>query len=118
MAGIGILGGTFDPVHCGHLRLALEMRDALSLDTVRLMPAPNPRLRDTPRADASLRLELLMAAVEDEPGLEVDARELEALLAELPLERVETYLDDGRSGDVNRHVLLRARRAGGVDFWS
>ena len=53
------------------------MRDALSLDSVRLMPAPNPRLRDTPRADASLRLELLTAAVEDEPGLEVDARELD-----------------------------------------
>lgn len=53
------------------------MRDALSLDHVRLVPAPNPLLRDTPRADVSRRLELLAAAVEDEPGLAVDARELE-----------------------------------------
>jgi len=76
VAGIGILGGTFDPVHCGHLRLAVEIREQLSLDCVRLLPAPNPRLRETPRADASLRLELLAAAVDGEPGLEVDAREL------------------------------------------
>lgn len=76
MAGIGILGGTFDPVHCGHLRLALEVRDMLALDSVRLLPAPNPRLRATPRADASRRLELLHAAVDDEPGLAVDPREL------------------------------------------
>ena len=76
MAGIGILGGTFDPVHCGHLRLALEIREQLSLDSVRLLPAANPRLRETPRADGSQRLELLAAAVDGEPGLEVDAREL------------------------------------------
>jgi nicotinate-nucleotide adenylyltransferase len=77
VAGIGILGGTFDPVHCGHLRLALEVRDRLSLTSVRLLPAPNPRLRDTPRADVSLRLEMLEAAIDAEPGLEVDARELD-----------------------------------------
>ena len=77
MAGIGILGGTFDPVHCGHLRLALEIREQLSLESVRLLPAPNPRLRETPRADVTLRLEMLRAAVDPEPGLEVDARELD-----------------------------------------
>jgi nicotinate-nucleotide adenylyltransferase len=77
VTGIGILGGTFDPVHCGHLRLALEIRERLSLDCVRLLPAPNPRLREAPRADISRRLEWLAAAVEGEPGLQVDARELE-----------------------------------------
>jgi nicotinate-nucleotide adenylyltransferase len=77
VTGIGILGGTFDPVHCGHLRLAVEIRERLSLDCVRLLPAPNPRLRDAPRADVSRRLELLAAAVEGEPHLQVDARELQ-----------------------------------------
>jgi len=77
VAGIGILGGTFDPVHCGHLRLALEIREQLSLGSVRLLPAANPRLRETPRADGSRRLEFLAAAVDGEPGLEVDARELD-----------------------------------------
>ena len=77
MTGIGILGGTFDPVHYGHLRLAVEIRERLSLDCVRLLPAPNPRLRDAPRADVSRRLEWLAAAVEGEPHLQVDARELD-----------------------------------------
>ena len=50
MEAVGILGGTFDPVHCGHLRLALEMRERLGLSKVLLLPALNPRLRDPPVA--------------------------------------------------------------------
>ena len=73
---IGILGGTFDPVHCAHLRLALELRAALRLDSVRLMPAPSPRLRSAPEASADVRMRLLEAAVADIPGLEADGREL------------------------------------------
>ena len=73
---IGILGGTFDPVHCAHIRLALELRAALRLDSVRLMPAPSPRLRDPPVASPEVRLRLLEAALEDVPGLEADGREL------------------------------------------
>jgi nicotinate-nucleotide adenylyltransferase len=91
VAGIGILGGTFDPVHCGHLRLALEIREQLFLDSVRLLPAPNPRLRETPRADGSRRLELLAAAVDDEPGLEVDARELERDGPTYTVETLESF---------------------------
>ena len=73
---IGVLGGTFDPVHCGHLRLALELRAALRLDSVRLMPAPNPRLRDPPEAPPEVRMRLLESALADVPGLEADGREL------------------------------------------
>lgn len=75
-AAIGILGGTFDPVHCGHLRLALEVRAGLGLAEVRLMPAPNPRLRAPPVAGADLRVVMLERAVADCPDLRVDAREL------------------------------------------
>ncbi|MBF2759277.1 MAG: nicotinate-nucleotide adenylyltransferase [Ectothiorhodospiraceae bacterium AqS1] len=74
---IGILGGTFDPIHCGHLRLALEMRLALGLDSVRLMPAPRPRLRPAPQADAATRMRLLEAAVAGIPGLIADGCELD-----------------------------------------
>ena len=73
---IGVLGGTFDPVHCGHLRLALELRAALRLDSVRLMPAPSPRLRDPPEAPPEVRMRLLESALADVPGLEADGREL------------------------------------------
>ena len=77
MAAIGILGGTFDPVHCGHLRLALEMRDHLGLDTVRLLPAADPQLRAPPVATAAERLDMLKAAVTGIETLAVDERELE-----------------------------------------
>ena len=76
LEAIGILGGTFDPVHCAHLRLALELRAALRLDSVRLMPAPSPRLRGPPEASADVRMRLLEAALADISGLEADGREL------------------------------------------
>ena len=70
------MGGTFDPVHCAHLRLALEVRAALRLDSVRLMPAPDPRLREPPAASPEVRLRLLEAALSEVEGLEADGREL------------------------------------------
>ncbi len=76
MNPIGILGGTFDPVHNGHLRLAIEMREALGLSGVKLIPALYPPLRDAPGTDATRRLRMLEAAIEGEDGLEVDDREL------------------------------------------
>jgi nicotinate-nucleotide adenylyltransferase len=75
---LGILGGTFDPVHVGHLRLAIEVRERAGLDQVRMLPAPRPRLRGVPQVDAATRLRLLCAAVSGVPGLAVDGRELDA----------------------------------------
>ncbi|SDN87194.1 nicotinate-nucleotide adenylyltransferase [Vreelandella arcis] len=76
-ARIAMLGGTFDPVHIGHLRSAVELRDALGLDTVHMMPAPQPPLRDAPQVSPRQRLALLQMAIGDTPGLQADARELE-----------------------------------------
>nr|VFJ63218.1 MAG: nicotinate-nucleotide adenylyltransferase [Candidatus Kentron sp. DK]VFJ64329.1 MAG: nicotinate-nucleotide adenylyltransferase [Candidatus Kentron sp. DK] len=73
---IGILGGTFDPVHHGHLRLALEARERLELSHVRLIPVGMPPHRLPPRADGRMRLRMLEAAVRGEAGLVADEREL------------------------------------------
>jgi len=73
---IGILGGTFDPVHHGHLRLAVEMREGLALDELRMIPARQPPHREAPAATAADRLAMLQAAVADCPELRVDTREL------------------------------------------
>lgn len=69
---VGILGGTFNPVHNGHLRMALEAREALGLSRVDLMPARVPPHKGTAGlVDYGLRLELLRAAVDGVEGLGV-----------------------------------------------
>ena len=74
---IGLFGGTFDPVHHGHLRSALELRDVLALDVVRLLPNHLPGHRGPTGADPAQRLAMLEASVGDVPGLQVDDRELQ-----------------------------------------
>lgn len=74
---IGILGGTFDPVHIGHLRGALEVAEMFGLDEVRLVPNFRPPHRETPSSSAQHRLAMVRLAVQDLPSLIVDARELE-----------------------------------------
>jgi nicotinate-nucleotide adenylyltransferase len=73
---LGIFGGTFDPVHCGHLALARELRDALGLSAVRFIPAGDPPHRPAPVATAAHRLAMVELAIAGQPGLEVDAREI------------------------------------------
>lgn len=74
---IGILGGTFDPVHFGHLRAALEIRQQLGLQEVRLVPCRTPPHRPQPLASATQRVAMLEAAIRNHPGLRIDTRELE-----------------------------------------
>ncbi len=76
-APLGVLGGTFDPVHYGHLRAAAEVRAALGLAEVRLVPAGDPPHRAAPVAPASHRLAMLELALSEFPGLTVDPREIE-----------------------------------------
>ena len=73
---LGILGGTFDPVHTGHLRFAEEARRRLGLDAVALVPVGVPVHRSPARATAGQRRAMLAAAVRGRRGLYVDGREL------------------------------------------
>jgi nicotinate-nucleotide adenylyltransferase len=73
---VGILGGTFDPVHIGHLRGALEVAEQLKLDELRLTPSARPPHRDTPSVSAQDRLAMVRCAVAGVPPLTVDDREL------------------------------------------
>ena len=73
---LGILGGTFDPVHHGHLRSAVEVREQLGLSEVRLVPAARPPHRDEPSASAAHRLAMLELALSGTSGLRTDDREL------------------------------------------
>lgn len=74
---IGLLGGSFDPVHRAHIALALAALDTLALDHVELLPAAQPWQRSTLNASPEHRLRMLELACRDEPGLQVNPLELE-----------------------------------------
>jgi nicotinate-nucleotide adenylyltransferase len=76
MTPVGIFGGTFDPIHFGHLRTAFELLQALRLAEVRFVPAGNPPHRGVPLCDARHRLDMVRAAIADQPGFLVDDREV------------------------------------------
>lgn len=75
-AKIGILGGTFDPVHFGHLRTALDVVEYLHLDQMRLIPCALPPHRQQPVATAAQRRMMLELGIKNHPKLVVDDREL------------------------------------------
>jgi nicotinate-nucleotide adenylyltransferase len=76
-APLALLGGTFDPVHYGHLRLADDVQRALALPEVRLVPAGDPPHRSAPHASAADRLAMLKLARTEFPRLTIDRRELD-----------------------------------------
>jgi nicotinate-nucleotide adenylyltransferase len=74
---IGLLGGSFDPVHVAHVALAQTALRALGLAEVQLIPAANPWQRSALRATAGQRLDMLQLAVAGHPGLAVNPIEIE-----------------------------------------
>ena len=74
---VGLLGGTFDPIHLGHLAAARAARETLDLDSVRFVPSARPPHRpDSPRASEYHRLEMIRRAIADVAGWEVSDLEL------------------------------------------
>lgn len=73
---IGILGGTFDPIHYGHLRLAQEVAEGVGLREVRFIPTGSPWHRSTPRAPAGHRLAMVRLACAGNALFTVDEREV------------------------------------------
>ena len=76
MNPIGIFGGTFDPIHYGHLRTAFEILQALRFGEVRFIPSGDPPHRGKTFAAADVRLEMVRVAVQGQPGFSVDECEL------------------------------------------
>lgn len=91
---LAIYGGAFDPIHLGHLALARAVRDVFDVE-VHLLPTGDPRHRDPARTTAQHRLAMLEAAIEHEPRIAIDTREIER---------------DGASYTVDTLIELRAER--------
>ncbi len=99
---LGVFGGTFDPVHCGHLALARELRTGLGLSAVRFIPAGDPPHRGAPVATGGHRLAMVELAIAGEPGLEVDPREVRAARRSYTV----LTLEELRGEDPNRTLAL------------
>ena len=74
---IGIYGGTFNPIHLGHLRVALEIKEAFEFDEIRFIPCYQPALKKNGLVTASMRLKMLQLAIAEQPDFVCDSRELE-----------------------------------------
>ncbi len=73
---VGIFGGTFDPVHIGHLRVALELKEYLGLSVMHMIPAARPPHRDQPATSAEDRFAMLQRALANAAGMVADDREI------------------------------------------
>jgi nicotinate-nucleotide adenylyltransferase len=73
---IGIFGGTFNPIHYGHLRLAEEMLELAGLQEIRFIPTGTPPHRDMPQVSAQQRSEMVKLAIADQPAFVLDEREV------------------------------------------
>ncbi|MBU3069780.1 nicotinate-nucleotide adenylyltransferase [Aestuariicella sp. G3-2] len=101
LQSLGLFGGTFDPVHYGHLRMALEFKQRLVLDEMRLLPCHVPPHREAPGRSSEDRAAMVRLAVADCPDLSVDERELKR---DEPSYTVETLAELRR--ELGDHVSL------------
>jgi nicotinate-nucleotide adenylyltransferase len=111
-----VFGGTFDPVHNGHLAIARQARAAATADAVWFVPAALAPLREPPFANPEERLELLVAAIDDEPGLAV----LDVAVRFGGISFTADTMDAlrGEHPDVNLAVLLGADAARTIGAWT
>jgi nicotinate-nucleotide adenylyltransferase len=91
---IGILGGTFDPIHFGHLRTALDVMQGIGLAQVCFIPLHRAVHRDQPETPAELRLRMVQAAIDDQPGFVADDRELRRAGDSYTVETLESLRQD------------------------
>ena len=112
---IGILGGTFDPIHYGHLRTALDVQQALSLNEVRFIPCGEPPHRNKPLAEPLQRLAMVRAAIAGQKKFTVDDREIRR---EGPSFMVDTLASLKRDfNDEALCLILGTDAFNGLDQW-
>ena len=112
---IGIFGGTFDPVHFGHLRAASEAKEALGLEQLWLLPAGQPPHRSNTFAAAEHRLAMLRLALEKHPDLRVDDREVRRAGHSYMVDTLREVR--GQEGDVPLLLMIGQDAANALDTW-
>jgi nicotinate-nucleotide adenylyltransferase len=112
---IGMLGGTFDPIHFGHLRIALEVLECYGLEQMRFIPSADPPHRDPPAVAAAQRFEMVREAVAGEGRFIADDRELRRQGKSYTLHTLRSLRDE--MGDAPILMLLGSDAFAGVPSW-
>ena len=104
MQTIGLLGGTFNPIHFGHLRMAQELADSLSLNTVKFIPSANPPHKPPPQVSAEHRATMVQLAIAGNSQFQFDGRELSRTGASYTVDTLESLRDE--LGDGTSLILI------------
>jgi nicotinate-nucleotide adenylyltransferase len=115
VAAIGILGGTFDPVHNAHLAMAQAALERLKLDKVLFIPTGTTRYRAPAIASGEDRVAMLRLALENEPRFEVDARELQPGASGYTADTLRSLRSE--LGDAELHLLMGADQYQKLASW-
>jgi len=91
---LGILGGTFDPIHFGHLRMAVELHTALRLSKVHVLPCYQPVHRDAPFASSEHRWAMVQRAIASEPALYADDREIKRKQPSYTIDTLQAFREE------------------------
>jgi nicotinate-nucleotide adenylyltransferase len=113
---LGILGGSFDPIHLGHLRCAEEVREALDLERIVFVPAASPPHKPGRRlADAASRLAMVELAIADNPRFAVSDLELERSGISYSVDTLERFRE--REPEAALHFIIGADAFREVQTW-
>lgn len=112
---IGIYGGTFDPIHHGHLILAREARERLELQTIIFVPAAVSPFKNTPSGSPADRLAMLQAAIAGESGFTIDEFELHRPPPSYTIDTVESIRT--RESDAELFYLIGQDNVVGLTKW-
>lgn len=113
---IGIMGGTFDPIHFGHLRMAQELAEALNLMEVRFIPSATPPHRDQPMTSAQQRADMVALAIADNPLFKLDTRELEREGYSYTIDTLQS-LHEELQGQARLCLLMGMDAFAGITSW-
>ncbi len=114
-ARIGVYGGSFDPIHIGHLRSALEVSQAQELDELRFLPSGNPPHRARAQVANEHRLKMLQLAVDDAPGIGIDDRELGRKSTSYSIDTLETIQAENPQADLT--LIIGMDQFNAFDTW-
>jgi nicotinate-nucleotide adenylyltransferase len=112
---IGVLGGTFDPIHYGHLRPAHQVHERLQLDELRFIPAALPPHRAPPIATPAQRLHMVTLGIREFPGFVVDDSEIRRGGVSYTVTTLESLRDD--IGDEPMYFMLGSDAFQGLHTW-